>query len=158
MSTFADRLIARAQTREPDFTIRGGGDAYLRRWWLIPRNPVFNVYLHEFLRSDDDRALHDHPWWNVSVLLRGAYVEHTINRGGVNVRTPRMAGDIKFRRARAAHRIELTWGTCWTLFITGPRIREWGFHCPNGWVDWRVFTATGDKGAVGAGCGEGCGQ
>ena len=46
---------------------------------------MFNLYLHEFSRSDDDRALHDHPWlFNLSVLLSGTYVEHTIDAGGIH--------------------------------------------------------------------------
>lgn len=45
-----------AQSRNPDFII-GGADPYMLRWWVIPRNKVFNIYLHRFLRSDDDRAL-----------------------------------------------------------------------------------------------------
>lgn len=35
-------------------------------------------------RSDDDRALHDHPWVNMSILLEGTYTEHTIAQGGVH--------------------------------------------------------------------------
>ena len=58
----ADRLIVRVQRRAPDFVIGGSDNPYLLRWFLIPRNPVFNVYLHKFMRSDDDRALHTHPW------------------------------------------------------------------------------------------------
>lgn len=151
----APRLIAQADKRPPDVTIGGHDDPYLKRWWLIPRNRWFNVYLHHFLRSDDDRALHDHPWWNLSVLLDGRYVEHTINAGGINVMSERHAGDRKFRRAGSAHRIELIDGPCWTLFITGPRLREWGFHCPRGWVHWRDFTNPADGGqTVGRGCGE----
>ena len=46
-------------TRAPDFVI---GADYLRRWWVIPRNDSQNVYLHDIRKSDDDRALHDHPW------------------------------------------------------------------------------------------------
>jgi hypothetical protein len=72
LKRFADWLIARAQRRSPDFVIGGDERPYLLRWWVIPRNKVFNVYLHLFLRSDDDRALHDHPWANASMLLRGA--------------------------------------------------------------------------------------
>lgn len=49
---------------------------------------------------------------------------------------------------------KLTHGPCWTLFVTGPRIRNWGFHCPNGWVRWEAFTPPADKGSVGRGCGE----
>lgn len=151
--------------RSPDFIVGqdAPGGAYLRRWWLIPRNKVLNVYLHHFLRDDDDRALHDHPWIWCSLLLRGSYIEHTILAGGVHRRQVRTAGSIKLSLPRRAHRIELisdwqngqrrTQGApCWTLFITGPRVREWGFLCPNGWVPWQKFTAAGKPGEIGAGC------
>lgn len=150
----APRLIACSHRRPPDIVIGGEADPYMLRWWLIPRNRWFNVYLHRFLRSDDDRALHDHPWWNLSVLLDGRYVEHTISPGGIHVRTPRRAGDLKFRRAAAAHRIELVDGPCWTVFVTGPRLREWGFHCPQGWRHWRLFTSGPNGETVGRGCAE----
>mgnify|MGYP006920573744 CR=1 FL=1 len=142
------RIIAWAATRAPDFVIGGQEDPYLCRWWLMPRNPVFNVYVHLFLRSDDDRALHDHPWaFNCSILLDGQYLEHT--PAGEFVRR---AGDRKFRWGPAPHRIELTTGPCWTMFMTGPRVRSWGFLCPQGWVHWRDFTDQRDKGAIGKGC------
>lgn len=140
--------------RPPDFIIGGEDNPYMRRWWVIPRNRFFNVYLHHFLRSDDDRALHDHPWWNLSVLLEGEYTEWTIAAGGVHQAAVRRSGQFKFRGANTAHRIELHKGACWTLFITGPRIREWGFHCPKGWRPWQQFVDTRDSGAVGKGCDE----
>lgn len=148
---FADRLIARLTRRPPDFVIGGGERPYLRRWYVIPHNRVCNVYLHHFLRSDDDRALHTHPWANLSILLRGAYREHTPG-GGVSDLT---AGHWKFRRSgNMAHRIELTAGPCWTLFVTGPKYQEWGFLCPRGFVHWKEFTAADDEGSVGKGCGD----
>ncbi len=67
-----------AASRPPDFIIGGKNDPYVRRWWIIPRNRFFNIYLHQFLHSDDDRALHDHPWVNFSYLLRGGYLEHSM--------------------------------------------------------------------------------
>src|SRR5882757_10818132 len=138
----AVRIVAR---REPDFVIGGPADPYLKRWWLLPRNPVFNVYLHLFLRSDDDRALHDHPWVNGSILVEGRYIEETIRRGGIHVRTERRAGAIKLRGPRAAHRVELIDGQpCTTIFIIGPRLRRWGFHCPKGWIHWKAFTNPAD--------------
>lgn len=43
----------------------------------------------------------------------------------------------------------------WTIFITARYKREWGFHCPKGWVPWRQFTdATTGGNQIGAGCGE----
>ena len=74
------------------------------------------------------------------------------------------------RRARQAHRIALTkvrevsivdgkrtWRDipvqCWTLFITGPVVRDWGFHCPDaGWVFWKNFVDARDAGSIGRGC------
>lgn len=146
------RMIRLSFARAPDFIIGKPDDNYLRRWYVIPRNKVFNVYLHRFLRSDDDRALHDHPWWNVSWLLGGTYVEHTIPQGGVHVRTQYRAGDLRFRSARSAHRVELTSGPCWSLFMTGPRVRDWGFHCPHGWRRWQDFTNPQNSGEIGPGC------
>jgi len=141
-------LIEWARNREPSFVIGGSERPYLLRWWLLPRNNLFNVYVHLFLRSDDDRALHTHPWANLSILLKGGYREHTL-RGARDMR----AGDWRLRwTGSIAHRIELTHGPCWTLFITGPRYQEWGFLCPQGFVRWQDFTDARDSGQVGRGC------
>ena len=149
----ADRLIRFVTRRAPDFLIGDDEDPYLLRWWVIPRNRFFNVYLHMFCRSDDDRALHDHPWANCSILLRGCYAEHTIAAGGVHHREVLSAGAIRPRwSGKFAHRIDLIDGPCWTLFITGPRYRQWGFHCERGWIGWERFTAAASPGQIGKGC------
>jgi hypothetical protein len=140
-----------AAEREPDFIIGGRDDPYVKRWWVIPRNRWFNIYLHQFLRSDDDRALHDHPWVNLSVLLQGEYREHTIAAGGVGRVVTRRAGEMKLRLPGTAHRIEID-RPCWTLFITGPVVRNWGFHCPKGWRPWQQFVDKRDSGSIGRGC------
>lgn len=163
-----EKIIDHFKRRPADFVIGGHERPYLLRWFVIPRNPVFNIYLHQFRRSDDDRALHDHPWlFNASWLLSGEYVEHTIEAGGLLVRTRRQAGQFKFRWGKAPHRVELlptsdfvrsqpendTPLPCWTIFITGPRVRQWGFYCmERGWIHWKRFTAANDPGAVGDGC------
>lgn len=155
IQAIAQRLINWAKSKEPDVVIGGQDSPYLLRWFLIPRNRFLNVYVHQFLRSDDDRALHDHPWVNMSVLLDGQYIEHRIAAGGIETRKQAKAGDITLRlTGKMAHRIELiNRQSCWTLFITGPRYRQWGFHCTQaGWVHWKLFTAADDPGAVGKGC------
>lgn len=146
-------MVSLGRRRPPDFVVGGHQDPYLLRWWLIPRNPFFNVYLHRFLRSDEDRALHDHPWANVSVLLDGSYIEHTRPQGGVHAKKELKAGDLRIRfSGKLAHRVELHQGPCWTLFITGPRYRIWGFHCEKKWIPWQRFVDVRDSGAIGAGC------
>lgn len=137
--------------REPDFIIGGPERPYMHRWWVV-RTRFLRIYLHRIMRDDDDRALHDHPWWNISIVLRGGYRE--VTKTGAKMRGP---GSIVFRRATTAHRLELPIKNggiryCWSLFITGPRIREWGFHCPHGWRVWHEFVDTRDRGQVGRGC------
>jgi hypothetical protein len=143
--------------RKPDFIVGNPESPYLLRWYLMPRNRWLNVYLHKFLRDDDDRALHDHPWPSVSVVLSGGYYE--ITTGPDNTLERRWYGprSVRFRTARCAHRIELARRdgqpvACRTLFLTGPRVREWGFHCPQGWVHWRDFVDVTNTGNIGKGC------
>ncbi len=116
------------------------GSAYLVRRYLLPRNNCLNVYLHTFLGSDDDRALHDHPWHSLSLLLKGTLIEHRPN-GSANVIK---AGKFSFRSPEFLHRIELPEDqTAVTLFITGPVVRKWGFVCPQGWVAWDIYGRNG---------------
>jgi hypothetical protein len=140
--------------KKPDFVIHHNGVVYLKRWWLIPRNKFFNIYLHKFEHDDDDRALHDHPWRSLSLPIRGGYWD-VLPRG---VMVKRKAWRFIYRNATQAHRVVLTKDKngatvrAWTIFITGPVVRDWGFLCPQGWRHWRDFTAPNDKGSVGRGC------
>ncbi|WP_430436821.1 hypothetical protein [Oceanibaculum nanhaiense] len=161
-------LLRRIAGRKPDQIIGGEDNPYLIRWCLIRKNRWFNIYLHHTIRSDDDRALHDHPWHNVSLLLDGGYIEimpaypdtwpHSADLRHVS----REVGALVLRRAVAAHRLALWCDDegielpSWSLFITGPHLRRWGFWCFNGtsprWVYWRNFTDD-----TGLGVGKGCG-
>lgn len=132
------------------------GAPYLRRWYVIPRNRFLNVYLHQFVTSDDDRAPHDHPWPFVSLILKGGYNEVT-----PQCTKRRHAGSIAFRPAKWRHRVELlpdvayeTEAPCWTLIVTGRRTRAWGFWCKqqspflqrragDRFVPWTEFDAVG---------------
>jgi len=180
-----NRAISVVMAHQPDIVIGGEDRPYLLRWFITPwsnydrdttpasrwealTRRLPNIYLHRFLRSDDDRALHDHPWASLSVILMGAYVEHTIAAGGVHHRDLRRPGDMVARGAHAAHRVELLHDAAqldpiwrhaeammglhpvYTLFLTGPRIRNWGFHCRQGWRPHEAFEGT--YGTVGRGC------
>lgn len=156
------KLRALAERRDPDIVIR---DKYMRRWYLIPRNPFFNIYYHEFA-APDEPVLHDHPWLNLSFILDGAYVEHVpASSTKEALKYPavaahpsgqrsliRMAGDLVLRRPTSLHYIEPITRTVATLFITGPRIREWGFLCWKGWVHHRDYVDARDSGKTGLGC------
>lgn len=145
--------------REPDFIVGSKDNPYLLRWYLIPQNPFFNIYLHKFLRDDDDRACHNHPWRSLS-FSSGDYLELITPPSGWEDRyiIKRRSFRPVFREATHTHRIILFRDKerksigFWTLFLTGPRIQEWGFFCPKGFVHWRDFCDVTDHGNVGRGC------
>lgn len=157
MTQFTDRyaspeeMLAWSKTvmaQPPHFTI---GD-YMERWYILPRNDKCNLYLHRMLRDDDD-VLHDHPWDNTSYVISGGYIEFGPH-GEQHLRQP---GDMIGRMAKDAHSLHLLNGRpSVSLFFTGPKIRDWGFHCPKGWVSWQDFTGGKHNGRSekGAGCGE----
>jgi len=132
------------------------GENYLTRYFIIPKNRWFNIYLHRYTGSDDDRALHDHPWRSMSILLKGDLIE-IIEQGthdGKNFfHLCRAIERFEpfYRDAEYKHRIVLKSDVAWTLFFTGSVVREWGFHCHNGWGHWSDFTDESGNG-VGKGC------
>ena len=96
------------------------------------------IYLHHILRSDEDRALHDHPFPFVSLILWSGYTEVTHSgerRYGV--------GSILRRHAEFSHRLVLD-RPAWTLVFRGARVRVWGFHTPAGWMPWNEYIASAD--------------
>jgi len=117
------------------------GGAYLDRWELRGNHPVFDIYLHRFMSSDDSRALHDHPGASVAIILRGRYTEW-FKGGQAKVRSE---GDVVVRRAAMPHRIEINPEAppVLTLFLRGPKLREWGFYCSDGWRHNREFRSRG---------------
>lgn len=150
-----DAIIGRAK-RTPYEHI----DGYMERYWLVrPSRWTLGLGLrvHGILRSDHDRAMHSHPWWNVSLLLRGTYWEVMPARhddpgahygGYVNLDEPfrmeqRHPGDLVFRPRLSRHKLMLFRGTVWTLFVTGPETRDaskWGYYVPGeGWVDRNAY-------------------
>ena len=112
------------------------GDAespYLTRWTLL-QTRFGNLYLHQFHRSDAD-TMHDHPWPFVSLILWRGYIEET-PKG----RRRKLPGMLLFRRAEHVHRVELIHDRpAVTLVFVGNRQRDWGFHLPTGWLEWREY-------------------
>lgn len=112
-----------------------GGEPYLRRLYLV-RTPWFQVMLHWIYQPDKDRAPHDHPWWFVSFILVGSYIEvhGTIDESGKWLKRTqrRLCRWLSWKNSRDAHRIlwvrsSFGWPVM-TLVITGPRRKGWGFY------------------------------
>ncbi len=130
---------------------RPNQSVYLTRWTLwgqrYGKPGAWRVFLHCFHRGDAEPYFHDHPWPFVSLILSGGYWEHTPR--GKRWYGP---GRLLRRPAEWAHRVELPAGKrCWTVVITGPKSRSWGFHCAAGWLGWREHVANIDAGKPGCG-------
>lgn len=95
---------------------------YLYRW--VADFDLFSIRLHKWVCGDDPRHLHDHPWNFIVWVLKGSYFDVSKDK-----RELMNAGKICFRKALHAHTVE-TKG-CWTLVLTGPEIRRWGFYTLN---------------------------
>jgi hypothetical protein len=111
---------------------------YMTRWYLTggPRDnedslfhklPI-NAFLHHFHRSDNDDALHSHPWkWSLAFILTGGYIEERRMSDDSVRRFFRLPGSFNLIRASDFHRVDLIESDCWTLFIAGPKIDDWYF-------------------------------
>lgn len=122
---------------------RDGQALYLERWVLL-KSPWLCIYIHRFHQPDYDIP-HDHPWWFFSLLLRGEYTEERlvpdIQKHGLlkAVQKQRHPGSLIFRKATDIHRVVFEPSMTEirnaalpvTLFIAGPKTREWGFIEPN---------------------------
>ena len=100
---------------------------YLRRWTL--EFWWFSIRLHHWMHSDDSRAFHDHPWWFVTFVLKGGYTDVS-PKGEERIIAP----TICYRPAEHAHTVKVFPGGCWTLVVTGPKVRRWGFWVKNKFV------------------------
>lgn len=159
---FIARRCACREIKGPD------GSVYLRRYrifgWLPGDAPKrCSLYLHHFVRSDEDRELHNHPWaWAVSLILAGGYQEELIHstnlldsplprrrfRRLATYLVHRKPGRLNFLRGDTFHRVasipseeggEAATRETWTLFLCGPKRSGWGFLTQAGFTPWRKF-------------------
>lgn len=138
-------------SRPPDLVIAPEGvGEYLFRWYVVPRNKQANVYFHIQTESDPERPLHDHPWDNTSVILAGGYDEIIDERPMIAAHHPRVEhrrkGDVIHRACTTAHRLIRPDDIPYTmsLFLTGPKVREWGFWKNGDFMPFQDITIEAD--------------
>ena len=125
----------------------GTGATHFKRWCLGALPNGRRLYLHHFVGSDMWRDLHDHPKAFLSIGLLGGYVEEVsyfTTSDGQPMRTLKRRRWVApwFRRfdATHTHRLRIAPGRpCWTLVVTGPYRRAWGFWSADGWVYWQRY-------------------
>lgn len=104
---------------------------YLKRFYVF-RCSSFSVFIHQFWSSDPDHV-HDHPWNNITWILRGGYWESSAD----GTTLWRKRGFKRYRNAELFHRLSIgehSAGEAWTMFLHFKRRRDWGFMTPDGWL------------------------
>lgn len=121
---------------------RGDNGEYLLRLTIF-KCPLFAIMFHQFL-ADDDECLHDHPWSFASLIIGGGYNEDTPD----GRRTWYSQFSLLRRPAEWRHRVVLARDRrnrvrrAATLLVMGPKVRQWGFWTPHGWVPWFKYSST----------------
>lgn len=124
------------------------GDPYMHRWYLF-RTKRFSIMCHKFVRSDYDRALHDHPWNFIVIPVWRGYVEmyesyYNNDKTLLPVTRSKRVLPIlgtRYRTGLYKHRVVLLkkdgkYLPAWSIFIRFTEWRQWGFWCPSGFKPW----------------------
>lgn len=117
------------------------GQQYMRRWWIV-RTRFFEARIHYTSSADVGEHVHDHPFDFITIVMKGTYDEYLASAELVRHRR----GVPFFRQAEVAHAIDkISQGGVWSLVLTGPRRREWGFYVDGNWVHEETYRTTQDR-------------
>jgi hypothetical protein len=99
---------------------------YVERW--VADFGLFSIRIHKWLASDDNRALHDHPWDYYTMVLKGNYYDIGETPYDSYSLWSGFPWKLHFRKAERRHWVKLGDEVpTWTILFTGPEKREWGF-------------------------------
>lgn len=99
---------------------------YAYRWVFIFFG--YAIRIHKWLRSDDARYLHDHPWWFYTFVLKGSYTDVYEDNDGTRKEDHLKRFDFRYRSSSHKHYVKVPKEGCITILFTGKPIRKWGFY------------------------------
>lgn len=116
--------------------------SYMKRF--IFGTPWGTIRLHHILRSDYDRALHDHPFSFWTILLTGGYIEVLPDGKHAEKHIKRKKWTMRWVDAEQPHRLVLD-KPVWTLVLATHQTRDWGFYVggnePENWIYNRSYNS-----------------
>jgi len=130
------QIAARLQTR----LIPRDDQPYLYRHYLEGSDTDETAFLlHKFVASDAEGEVHSHPWeWSISFILSGRYLEYRPAKSAFGKAPDTIVlskplerilvpGDFNVILGNDFHRVVLLTQDVWTLFLHGPRTKDWAF-------------------------------
>jgi hypothetical protein len=137
---YATRSMAVQQTDgTPDTTglptdlITIDGQPYLERFFLLGSARSQGSARYHHILSSDPQDMHDHPWDFITTILSGSYVETTTDS-----ECEYGPGSVLVRRAEHLHRLTIS-SPVWTMVVTSPARRSWGYQVGARWVPWQSY-------------------
>lgn len=113
---------------------------YITRLHVL-KTPLGAICVHWIKKPDPEPYQHDHPVTFFSLILRGYYVEwRSINRSKPTLIRRNWFNWITASQLDCHSIVEVAPNTV-TLCFMGPKTRDWGFHCPEGWSFWKHYYA-----------------
>ncbi len=94
---------------------------YAYRWVIIFFD--YSIRIHKWVRSDDKRYCHDHPWWFFTFILKGYYID--VDDKGNKDLVKRFT--CRYRPANHKHYVQIPKTGCISILVTGKPFRKWGF-------------------------------
>lgn len=134
------RVILNQEDGRKDGVCSSTGTPLFFRAFLGEVGP-WRLYLHHYKRSDPDTGVHDHPAWNVAMVLAGGYIEQRfvgLSQDGIMFKYKRVRpGMINVVDHHCFHRLIVptdvrtgTQQTSWSLFLVNyqkAKGKRWGF-------------------------------
>ena len=101
---------------------------YAYRTYLILFGYSFRI--HYWLRSDDKRYMHNHPWWFITFVLKGNYTDVYL-KDNIIQKDYLSRWSIRYRSSKHTHYVEIPKEGCITILFTGRKLNQWGFWVNN---------------------------
>lgn len=134
--------------------VQRDGVDYLWRWHITSDRQGAGVYLHYFLKGDNDPDPHNHPWRFSTYVIAGGYIDEVWKKNEDGTASfshyeDCVPGKAYEREPDHIHRVMIPEGkTAWTLVFRGTRTKEWGFFTKDGLIPWRKYLGLPDSAPV----------
>lgn len=115
------------------------------RRWVLPLPFGFSIRYHDFTPGHRDADPHSHPWWFITFVISGSYIDESYPSGRPSTCTCNVVNDrvrrfnFRYRPQNHVHRVRISSKGCKTIILTGRFNDTWGFYTPDGYMNFKDY-------------------
>lgn len=94
----------------------------------------FSFRMHKWVGDDDTRAYHSHPWNFITFIIKGYYLDVSLDENNNKETTLMYPGSFGFRKRNYRHYVRVIEKPTWTILFTWGGYKQYSF--------WNVDTLT----------------